>query len=110
MPYGKRMLFDSMRSLASGSISGTYAAVGGVLQFPMRIIHVTNLTDVTLTYSMDGTNDHFVLPSMCFLLLDISSDRAKEDAFFLAEGEILYVKGSPTTGTTYFSSIYGKGD
>lgn len=112
MSYGKRILFDTVRTLAAGSIAAGYTAVGTALDFPTRIIHVQNLTDATVMFSMDGVNDHFPLIANAFLLLDISANAAAEDAFFLSVGDVLYVKqvGVPTTGSVYFTTAYGKGD
>ncbi|CAM5999029.1 unnamed protein product [Sphagnum balticum] len=65
---------DPLRSLASGSISGAYAAIGTPFAHPVRIMIAQNLTDVTLTYSFDSVNDHFVLPAGGQMIVDVSSD------------------------------------
>lgn len=112
MPYAKRIIFDDVRSLAFGSIVAGYTAVGTALGFPSRIIFIQNLTDALLMFSFDGTSDNFPLPAGGFILLDVTSNKAKNDAFFMSEGDILHVKrvGTPTTGSVYFSNMYGKGD
>lgn len=112
MPYGKRMLFDTVRSLAFGSVAATYTAVGTPLDFPSRIIHVINTTDADVMCSMDGTNDNFPVPANGFVLYDVTANKAQDDAFFFSVGEVLYVKqiGVPTTGSVYFVTAYGKGD
>lgn len=112
MPYGIRMLFEAQRSVTAAEIGSSYIPVDTPIDHPARIIHIQNLTDVTLQFSFDGVNDHFPLPANGFLLLDISSDTTPEQAFFLAKNSSLYVKeiGNPTTGSVYFSVMYGKGD
>jgi hypothetical protein len=103
-----KLLAEPLRTIAFGSISGTYAGIGTALANPARQFLIQNTTDVLLTYSFDGVNDHFVLPSSSFFLNDISSNKAlPSGAFYLAEGTRLYVKGSPTLGATYFSVFYG---
>jgi hypothetical protein len=103
-----RMYPEPLRSLASGSISGTYAGIGTSFANPVRIFWVQNDTDVTLTFSFDGLTDHFVLPSEGFVLLDITSNNALPvGAIYFAEGQRLYVKGSPTVDAVYLSVFYG---
>jgi hypothetical protein len=99
---------EPLRSLAFGSISGTYAGIGTAFVNPSRIMHITNTTDVLLTFSMDGVNDHFVVPTNGFILLDITSNKASQvGVMAIASGTRIYVKGSPTLGSVYLSTFYG---
>lgn len=105
-----RALAEPIRSLAFGSISGSYAGIGLGLSYPSRILYVTNLTNATLMFSLDGVNDHFVLPADAFILLDWNSNKSTNaSGFFLSEGQRIYVKllGSPSSGSVYVSSFYG---
>lgn len=112
MPYARRMLMEPVRTLAFGSIGAGYSAVGTALVNPARLIFVQNLTNATLMFSIDGISDHFPLTANGFLLLDISSDRAPVDPFFISAGTTLSVKqvSVPTAGAVYFSVFYGLGD
>lgn len=103
---------DAIRSLAFGSISGTYAAIGTEFTHPMRIVKLTNLTDATVTFSYDGVVDHEVVPAGGFTLYDFCTNQAQTSGAFLAQGTIMYVKssGAPTSGSVYVSAYYGKGD
>jgi hypothetical protein len=99
---------EPLRSLAFGSISGTYAGIGTAFAHPSRIMHITNTTDVLLTFSMDGVNDHFVVPTNGFILIDITSNKANQvGVMAIAQGTRIYVKGSPTLGSVYLSTFYG---
>lgn len=103
-----RLLAEPLRSLAFGSISGTYAGIGTALDHRSSIIHFTNNTDALLTFSFDGVHDHFVLPAGSFLLLDITTNKTVNGgAMHISQGQRFYVKGSPTTGSVYLSSFYG---
>lgn len=103
-----RLYPETLRSLAFGSISGTYAGIGSAFLQPSRILYVLNNTDVLLTFSFDGVNDHFVLPSSGFLLLDVTANKTNTGgAFSIAEGQRIYVKGAPTSGSAYVSTFYG---
>jgi len=105
-----RLYPEVLRSLAFGAISGSYAGIGTGLLNPARIVHLINDTDVLLTYSFDGINDHFVIPFQSFLLLDVTSNMtAVGGSFSIAQGQRIYVKGSPTSGAVYLSAFFGIG-
>lgn len=106
-----RLQFEDLRSLAFGSISGTYAGVGTSLSNPARAIIVNNATDVLLIFSIDGVNDHFVLPASTSIVLDIQSNKSNQEGFYMAKGDRLYVQdngSAATSGAVYFSAIYGR--
>ena len=109
MSLAIRMRFEEVRSLAFGSITGDLVIVGTAVNNPVRQFFIQNLTDATLMFSFDGLKNHFPLPANGFFLSDITSNKTQSTGFFLAEGERLYVKriGTPTTGTVYFTVIYG---
>lgn len=109
MSLGIRLRFEPVRSLAFGSIGAAYMGIGTALDHPARQIFIQNLTDETLMFSFNGVDDHFPLPSNGFFLDDITSNKTQNTGFFLAEGERLYVKevGTPTSGSVYFTVIYG---
>jgi len=104
-----RAQFEPVRSLAAASVAVGYMGVGTALANPIRQFFIQNLTDVTLMFSFDGINDHFPLPSNGFFLDDICSNKTQQGGFYLAEGTRLYVKeiGTPTTGSVYFTVLYG---
>jgi len=99
---------ETLRTLAFGSISGTYAGIGTPLAEPSRIYYLVNQTDVLLTFSWDGINDHFVVPAGSYILIDVTSNRTNVGgAFAVAANTRTYVKGSPGSGSVYLSSFYG---
>ena len=103
-----RLYPETLRSLAFGSISGTYAGIGTAFLNPSRILYVLNNTDALLTYSFDGVNDHFVLPSAGFILLDVTANKTETGgALSISQGQRVYVKGAPGSGSTYVSTFYG---
>lgn len=94
----------------AGVITEGFIVVGSMNQ-PARIYFAQNLTDVTLQFSMDGTNNHFVLPSGGFLLLDAGTNKGTPNTAAIPQGDGLYVTsidGStlPTVGSIYFSYWY----
>lgn len=116
MAYGKRILAETLRSLAFGSIGASYTAIGTDPTFnaPIRILSIKNLTDKDILFSYNAVNDHEVLPAMGGLVLDLTSNKANESGAFFAENTIVYAKqgagGAPTSGSVYVSAYYAKGD
>ena len=105
-----RIYPETLRSLAFGSISGTYTGIGTGLNNPCRILNIVNNTNGLLTFSFDGVNDHFVLPANAFLLLDVTSNMTLVGGtLVIAQGQRIYVKGTPSSGSVYLSSFYGAG-
>lgn len=103
-----RLYPEALRSLAFGSISGTYAKLGTALTNPSRILYFFNTTDVTVTFSFDGSTDHFIIPTESGFVLDVSSNRSEQSGIiFVAQNTQIYVKGSPGSGSVYLTSFYG---
>lgn len=103
-----RLYPEVLRTLAFGAISGTYAGIGTALLNPCKILYIVNTTDVLLTFSFDGVNDHFVIPSQAFLILDVTSNMALQGgALNIAANQRIYVKGAPGSGSVYLSSFFG---
>lgn len=104
-----RMYPEALRTLAFGGISGTYAGIGTAFLNPIRIMHITNTTNVLLTFSFDGVTDHFVVPSGGFILLDVTTNKSQNGgSLCISQGERVYVAGSPTSGSVYLASFFGK--
>ena len=110
MALGTRILPESLRSLAFGSIGASYMGIGTALDHPARILEIQNLTDGALLFSFDGIEDHAILPASGFLLLDLTANKTEERGAFVSEGTRIYVKesGTPTSGAVYVSAFYGK--
>lgn len=99
-----RLAIEPLRSLAFGSISGTYAGIGTALSNPSRKLLIQNYTDVLITFSDDGVNDKFVLnPGNQFVL----DEALNHHGDYTAQGVRFYAKGSPGAGAVYLSTWYG---
>ncbi len=108
----KKVYFDTLRSLAFGSISGTYAAVGAALTVNPRIMCITNKTQGDMIFSIDSSNatGQLFVPAGTFKLFDLTANLVpgKDDGFVIAEGTQFYVKQvtAPTSGAVYLEFIY----
>lgn len=107
-----KAILDPLRSLAFGSISGTYAAVGNPQSYPARIICFTNTTDADMIFSMDGTTDQLLVAAGGFKLFDITTNHrpVNQDDFCFSNGTQWYVKQSsaPSKGAVYIEIIHSQ--
>lgn len=105
---------DPIRTLAFGSISGTYAAVGTPLINLTRLILFQNGTDVNVIFSFDSVNDHIFVPTNGFVLLDLNTNKDSTTevmGWYIQNGTQIYVKdasAATTSGSVYVSSFYGR--
>lgn len=106
----QKIRYEALRSLAFGSITGTYAGVGASFANPVRMIMIDNLTNQNILVSFDGITDHTVVASTSGKVLDYASNRmAPADHLEQAVGERVYVKAVsvlPASGSVYVSVIY----
>ena len=108
----KKVYFDTLRSLAFGSISGTYAALGTPFTQEARIICFTNKTAGDMILSTDNTNadGQIFLPAGAFKLYDLTANLVpgKDDNFVIAKGTQFYVKQvtAPVSGAVYIEDVY----
>lgn len=106
--------FDAIRTLSSGSITASYAAIGIAMAFNMRMIKIVNNTDGDMFISFDGTTNNDFLPAGGYVIYDFSTNApniTSTDSFVLSLGTVLYAKYStaPTTGAVWVTAIYAKG-
>lgn len=99
---------DTIRTLAFGSISGTYAAVGTPLIFPTRLICFTNNTNGDMFFSADGVNNQLFIAAGSFKLFDLNTNRLyQQQLWVFPTGTQFYVKQStaPTSGAVYIECL-----
>ena len=104
--YKSRFTYDTIRSRDSATFTGSYQTLGSALTHEARIVKVVNNSNVTATISIDGVNDHDILPMGSFVLYDCSSDRENSNIFEIPEGTQFYVKGIAGAGLVYLTVIY----
>jgi len=108
--------FDTLRSVAFGGISSSYAALGSPLTHNWRIVKIVNTTDGDLIISTDNTVSAGMdlIPAGSFTLYDLASNNSPltpADVFVMAKSTQFYVKQStaPTSGSVYLTGVYAKG-
>lgn len=95
-------------TLAFGAISGTYAAVGTVL-YPSRTTFINNLTDATMTFTQDTTEDEITLGAGQAVAIDWTTNKTTDNGLFNSVNLVWYVKGAGSTkGAVYITYTYGQ--
>lgn len=106
----QRIRYEPLRSLAFGSITGTYAGIGAPFAHPVRMLMIDNFSNENVVISFDGITDHTVVAAHSGKVLDYASNRmSPADHLEQAVGERVYVKAEgtlPTLGSVYVSVIY----
>lgn len=106
----QRVQIEPLRSLAFGSISGSYATVGTASTNPTRIICFTNDTEGNMLFSRDGSTDELFVAAGSFKLFDITTNARpiNTDDLIFETGTQWYVKQdeSPVSGSVYIEMIY----
>lgn len=102
---------DALRSVAFGSITGSYTALGTALQHNFRIIKLVNATNTAMFFSFNGTTDNDYLPANSFSLYDLTTNGVDVEFVFQKQTQV-YVKyaSAPASGAVYVMGIYGQGE
>ncbi len=106
---------DGIRSLAFGSIVGTYTNVGTPFGNPIRQVLVTNTTDELLMFSFQPTSttpDHFVVPASTSIIIDVCANKTEQPGWFVENRTQMAVRdlgSAASSGTVYISAFFGKG-
>lgn len=105
-----RVRYEPLRSIDFASILATYESVGLPFSNPVRILKVTNLTDVNILVSLNGVDDHDIVAAYGFFLYDYASNKASAAGLLeQPQGDRIYVKaedGLPLVGNLYVTIVY----
>lgn len=112
MAYPKTLDYDTIRTVAFGGITGTFADLGTALTSPARLVKLLNTTDVDAEISTDGVNVHDYVPANSFALYDLTANKVRDEGAFFRTGKQFSVRrpaaaGNPTTGGVYLVVIVG---
>jgi hypothetical protein len=102
MSYTQRIAYETLQSIDSATFAGSYLRLGHATQFPGSIVKMVNNSNVLVTVSIDGVNDHDVVPANGFWLYDYTTNKASSEPVAARDqGTQYFVKGSAGTGLVY---------
>jgi hypothetical protein len=108
MTYKNAATFDTLRTVAFGSINSTYTQVGPVLPSPAVIVSIKNATDGIIYISTDGINDMLAIPAGWAEVYDIRTNAPNVAEYFIPQGTSFLIKYSgsaPSSGSVYIEAI-----
>lgn len=100
-------LVNAYQTLAFGSITSSFAAVGSAIGTPISMFRLINNTDGDMIFSIDGSTNQFFVPASSFVLYDVAANRSVSQNFNLVGHIQFYVKYSsaPSKNSVYVESI-----
>lgn len=104
MAYTTRIAWETLRSVDSATLAGSYVALGAPLAHPAYILKMVNNSNTLVTVSIDGVTDIDVCPGNSFWLYDEDEGNQQHEA--IPQGTQIYVKGSAGIGLIYLVSQY----
>lgn len=108
MTYGKKVVFNDIREMAFGSVTGSYQRIGTVFGHAVQVVILNSTLDVDVYISFDGTNNQFRVASNSFKLLDISANSTFNGYLFIAKGDGVFIKNAgsaPTEGNFWVEAV-----
>jgi len=98
----------AVQTVAFGSLTNAFVALGAAMPEPIRILKINNTTDADIYISFDGTTNNDVVVASSGMVLDVTTNKSVEQGMFLKQGTVFYVKyiTAPTSGNVYLSAYY----
>lgn len=102
MARTRRLQYEVLRSINSSTFTGSFQALGAPLLNPASIVKIVNASNVSVTISIDGVNNHDICPANSFVLYDETGNSPEESgSIYIPQGTQYYVNGSAGTGSVY---------
>ena len=109
---GTKVQFEAVRLAAFGAIGASYTALGSATSAQARIVCITNTTNQDVYISIDGTADQIRVAANSFKLFDFTTNRNKDEGYFLVSGTTFYQKHAgvaPTSGNLWIEVVTTSG-
>ncbi len=99
-----RIAWETLRSVNSAALAGSYVVLGTPLSHPSYILKVVNASNILITVSIDGLTDIDVAPANSFWLYDEGKVGLSSSLPAIPQGTQIYVKSG--TGGAGVGNIY----
>lgn len=109
MGLGVRLKYETLRSVDTAALSGAYVVFGTPLSNPAAIYKIVNNSNVAVTISENGMDDHDIIPAGTFVLYDCTSNRVDgSGGLYKPKNTQFYVKSAAGTGLVYLVSQFAQ--
>lgn len=98
------LFYNSILSLDTATLSGSYIPVGALAQ-SSRIVKIVNNSNVDVLISTNGSTDMDFVPASSFTLYDAGANSGNTAAIVFPKGTAFSAKGSVGTGLVYVVSL-----
>ena len=105
--YLEIMTPGAMQSIASSTVTGSYATLG-TLAHPARLVKIVNNSTQDITVSWNATTDHDYIPSASFSLYDCTGNAVSNSKYVIPNATVFSVKGTAGTGNVYLVYFYAQ--
>lgn len=97
-----------LTTIASSTVSGAYAAINpNGLPNSCFMIEIINASSMAITVSYDGSTDNDFVPANTVRMLEFQTNAQPNNwQASLAQGTIVYVKGTAGTGNVYLAGYF----
>ena len=106
MAQGTRLLPGVRSTIASASLTGTYAPIGNPLANQAAIVFLQNASATTCDISMDGTNDFIQIPPVSTVPIYANASANTIGGLLIAKGTQFYAKGTAGAGNITVGYMY----
>lgn len=107
MSYTATIKWETLRSIDSSSLTGSYQAIGTPLANPSYIIKFISTSSTLVTLSIDSETDVDVIPANGGFVYD-ETKYVGTSIQFIPKGTQFFVKGTAGTGRIYMITQYIK--
>lgn len=97
-----------LSTVASSTVTGNYAPLNGTgFSHAPFFIRINNASNMAITVSYDGVNDHEFIPTGTIFQLETQTNsQPNAQVALFAKHTIVYIKGTAGTGNIYLSGYY----
>ncbi len=112
MAVAKELVYQTIRTVAFGGITGVFADLGASFSAPARLFKIVNSTNQTAEITTDATNVQDTLPANSFALYDLTTNRVNDEGAFMRTGTQFQVRrpaaeANPTSGSVSLVVLVG---
>lgn len=97
---------ETLRSYDSSAGDSSFQSVGSSLSNPARLVKFKNDSNVDITISYDGVDDHDIILAGDREVEDLTANKTILEGLMRPKGTQIYAKSAAGSGSLYITVIY----